>query len=83
MNPSLLYGQAIKGRHTGRSIGVMDTIHLTEVARGAKLLCASPRFTEEDQVQVKAWFREYLTLLNRHAYGKTEKMHPNNHGVCW
>ena len=28
MNPSLLYGQAIKGKATGRSTGVIDTIHL-------------------------------------------------------
>ena len=38
MNPSLLYGQAIKGKVTGRSIGIIDTIHLVEVARGAKIL---------------------------------------------
>ena len=83
MNPSLLYGQAITGRYSGRSIGVIDTIHLTEVARGAKLLCASSAFAAEDQAQVKAWFREYLGWLNTHAYGIREKSHPNNHGVCW
>ncbi len=83
MNPSLLYGQAIKGRHTGRSIGIIDTLHLTEVARGTKLLCASPSFPAKDQVRVKAWFREYLTWINTHEYGKREKEHPNNHGVCW
>src|SRR5688500_4112688 len=33
MNPSLLYAQAIKGRATGRGIGVIDTIHLMEVAQ--------------------------------------------------
>ena len=42
MNPSLLYGQAIQGRYS-RSIGVIDTLHLTEVAR-AKILCSSPSF---------------------------------------
>lgn len=83
MNPSLLYGQAIKGRHTGRSIGIIDTIHLTEVARGAKLLCDSRSFAVKDQTSVKAWFREYLSWINTHSYGKTEKRHPNNHGVCW
>ncbi|MEP4077863.1 alginate lyase family protein [Haloferula sp.] len=83
MNSSLLYGQAIKGRHTGRSIGIIDTIHLVEVARGAKRLAASPSFTVEDQKSVKAWFREYLSWINTHPYGEKEKHHPNNHGVCW
>ena len=36
MNPSLLYGQAIQGRYKGRSIGIIDTLHLAEVARSAK-----------------------------------------------
>jgi len=62
---------------------VIDTIHLVEVARSAKLLCNSPAFAPKDQSAVKAWFREYLTWLNTHEYGKTEKQHPNNHGVCW
>lgn len=83
MNPSLLYGQAIKGRHSGRSIGVIDTIHLVEVARGVKILCLSEAFTKKDQAAVKAWFREYLEWINTHKYGRREKNHPNNHGVCW
>jgi hypothetical protein len=83
MNPSLLYGQAIKGRYSGRSIGIIDTIHLVEVALGAKLLCESRVFTPEDQGKVKAWFGEYLKWINTHNYGKTEKQHPSNHGVCW
>ncbi len=33
MNPHLLYSQAIHGRVTGRGIGIIDTIHLVEVAR--------------------------------------------------
>lgn len=83
MNPSLLYSQAIKGRESGRSIGVIDTIHLVEVARGAKVLCGSASFTPEDQAAVKQWFRDYLTWLNTHPYGIKERGHPNNHGVCW
>jgi len=83
MNPSLLFGQAIQGLHSGRSIGIIDTIHLVEVARGAKLLGASPSFAATDQIAVKTWFRDYLTWVNSHSYGMTEKFHPNNHGVCW
>ena len=83
MNPNLLYGQAIKGRFSGRSIGIIDTIHLVEVARGAKLLCCARSFAEEDQDRVQAWFIDYLEWMNTHEYGKEEKCHPNNHGVSW
>jgi hypothetical protein len=83
MNPSLLYGQAISGRHTGRSIGIIDTIHLVEVALGANRLEGSPSFSNEDRGAVKAWFRDYLDWISTHPYGLKEKQHPNNHGVCW
>jgi len=83
MNPNLLFGQAVKGRYSGRGIGIIDTIHLAEVARGAKLLCGSSSFAPKDQASVKAWFREYLTWINTHSYGKSEKVYPNNHSVCW
>ena len=83
MNPSLLYGQAIKGRHTGRSIGIIDTIHLVEVALGAKVLLGASEFLQSDQSGVIGWFRIYLDWLNSHPYGQTEREHPNNHGVCW
>ena len=33
MNPHLLYGQAIKGKVTGRGIGIIDMIQLIEVAK--------------------------------------------------
>src|SRR5262249_24043774 len=38
MNPHLLYAQAIKGRVTGRGTGIIDTIHLVEVARAFEVL---------------------------------------------
>ncbi|MBS1566043.1 MAG: alginate lyase family protein, partial [Bacteroidetes bacterium] len=34
MNPHLLYAQAIKGRATGRGIGIIDTIQFMEVVQG-------------------------------------------------
>lgn len=83
MHPSLLYGQAIHGRDSGRSIGVIDTIHLAEVARGTKRLAGSPSFPPAEQDGTRAWFRDYLDWINTHEYGRTEREHPNNHGVCW
>ena len=38
MNPHLLYAQAIKGRVTGRGIGIIDTLHLVEVVRAITAL---------------------------------------------
>jgi hypothetical protein len=83
MNPNLLYGQAIKGRATGRSTGVIDTIHLVEVARGAMVISKSPAFPAKDFDDVKTWFREYLKWLTTHPYGTEERAAKNNHGVCW
>jgi len=83
MNPNLLYSQAINGRFTGRSTGVIDTIHLVEVARSAELLKGSPSFSARDYEAVKAWFRDYLTWLTTHPYGLEERAAKNNHGICW
>jgi hypothetical protein len=83
MNPNLLYGQAIKGRATGRSTGVIDTIHLVEVARGALVMSKSSAFAAKDFEEVKSWFREYLRWLTTHPYGTEERAAKNNHGVCW
>jgi hypothetical protein len=83
MNPFLLYSQAIPGHCSGRGIGVIDTLHLVEAARSAKLLCASRSFSPEDQAKTKVWFEQYLRWMNTHEYGKSEKVHDSNHGVCW
>ena len=48
MNPNLLYAQAIKGVSTGRSIGVIDTVHLAEVALGVEALRGSKALTEAE-----------------------------------
>ena len=83
MNPSLLYGQAISGRVTGRSIGIIDTIHLVEVARATRILGESGALPAADLGRIRGWFAEYLDWLVSHPYGQAERQHPNNHGVCW
>ena len=83
MNPSLNFGQAIKGKVSGRSIGIIDTIHLVEVARGTQVLGELGALPRDQYDGVKAWFSEYLDWLTTHPFGKQEQVHPNNHGVCW
>jgi hypothetical protein len=79
MNPNLQYAQAIHGRFTGRGTGIIDTLHLVEVARGSWQLDLAPR----DLDGVKRWFAEYLEWMTTHPYGIAERDTKNNHATCW
>ncbi len=81
MNPSLEYSQAIHGRFTGRGTGVIDTIHLVEVARAVEVL--APALDKRDLDAVKKWFAEYTAWMMTHPYGIAERDAANNHGTCW
>ncbi len=83
MNPSLQFAQAIKGRATGRGIGIIDTIHLVEVAQG---IIAMEKASGVDSTVLSAtrnWFQQYLKWLTTHPYGQDEMKAKNNHGTCW
>jgi hypothetical protein len=83
MNPSLLYAQAIKGRFTGRGIGIIDTIQLMEVVQGLMAMMNAKEMNREDLAAIKNWFERYLQWLTMHQYGKDEMNAANNHGTCW
>jgi len=79
MNPNLQYAQAIKGINTGRGTGIIDTLHLVEVARAASRV----GLPASDLAGVKKWFAEYSEWMNTHPYGIAERDAKNNHGTCW
>jgi len=79
MNPNLQYAQAIQGRFTGRGTGIIDTLHLVEVARAAGKLPLAPA----DREGVNRWFAAYTEWMNSHPYGIAERDAKNNHGTCW
>ena len=81
MNPNLQYAQAIHGRFTGRGTGIIDTIHLVEVARAIEVL--APSLSKGDLGAIKKWFADYTTWMTTHAYGIAERDATNNHGTCW
>ena len=62
MNPHLLYAQAIKGRVTGRGIGIIDTIHLVEVARAIAALDACGGAVAGGRQGIREWFVDYLDV---------------------
>jgi hypothetical protein len=83
MNPNLLYAQAIQGRFTGRGIGIIDTIHLMEVAQGVLVMQNSSAMDKDSLSGIKKWFESYLKWLTTHQYGKDEMNAENNHSTCW
>ncbi|ACU57592.1 alginate lyase family protein [Chitinophaga pinensis] len=83
MHPNLLYAQAIKGRFTGRGIGIIDTIHLMEVAQGVLVMQEATVFDKTLLADIRRWFVDYLQWLTSHPYAKDEMNAKNNHGTCW
>jgi hypothetical protein len=83
MYPSLCFAQAIKGRATGRGTGIIDTIHLIEVAQ-AILVMENAECIDRQLLQtIKSWFGEYLKWLMTHQYSIDEMNTRNNHASCW
>ena len=82
MNPNLEYSQGVHGVSTGRSYGIIDTLHLVEVARAASFL-NSVALTSDELRGVKEWFGEYLNWMKTSEKGQKERTALNNHATCW
>ncbi len=82
MNPNLQFAQAVHGRSTGRGTGIIDTIHLVEVARAVPYLVEAGALTPADYNRVGAWFAAYLNWLTG-PNGIEERDAKNSHATCW
>lgn len=81
MNPNLQYAQAIFGVSKGRGIGIIDTLHLVEVARAATLLDRGAAL--KHGAEIRHWFGDYLEWMRTSKNGQDERDAKNNHGTCW
>ena len=82
MNPNLEYSQGVHGISTGRSWGIIDTLHLVEVARAASIV-APAILSAQDDAALKDWFRSYLQWMKSSDKGQKERDALNNHATCW
>jgi hypothetical protein len=82
MNPNLEFSQAVQGVSTGRSYGIIDTLHLVEVARAARFLMPK-MLSGQDGAAIAGWFASYLDWLCKSDRGKAERDTTNNHAFCW
>jgi len=90
MNPNLEYAQAVRQGVTGRSWGIIDTLHLAEVARaithlqpGLSPSKPSRALSPADTTAIHDWFRQYLLWLQTSKKGIAERDASNNHSTAW
>jgi len=83
MNPSMQFAQAVKGVSTGRGVGVIDALHLVEVARAVRVIEREGMIDPADLKAVKRWFQDYLQWLTSSKNGIEEREQKNNHGAEW
>ncbi len=83
MNSNLMFGQAIKGRVSGRGIGIIDTIHLIEVSQATHISQDSKVWSAEELNGVIEWFSQYVEWMTTHEYGLAERDNGNNHSSTW
>lgn len=80
MNPNLQYAQGYPGGPSGRSYGIIDTLHLVEPARAAGFLKDA---LGANFAAVQQWFREYLEWMKTSVPGQKERDATNNHAIAW
>jgi Alginate lyase len=81
MAPHLNHAQAITNVNTGRGVGLIDTLHLVEVARAIKFL--EPRFALQNRNAIYAWFAQFVNWMKTSPNGIEERDSVNNHASCY
>ena len=83
MNPNLQYAQAVPGVSTGRSYGIIDTLHLVEIPRAIEVMEKSSAFPADELAGLKKWFVDYITWMTTSKNGIKEANAENNHAVAF
>lgn len=82
MTPDLEYGQAIRGRTTGRGIGLIDTRGFLWAVQGLALLRRKYPDPRIDTAVVE-WFRQFVQWMRWSGKGRDELYNGNNHSTWW
>jgi len=83
MNPHLQFAQAVPGRSTGRSWGIIDGLHLAEVPPAIMAMQSSPAFPPDLLNGLKQWFQAMTDWMMTSEPGRTEAAAKNNHSVAF
>jgi len=83
MNPNLDYAQAVLGESTGRSWGIIDTLHLAELSVAVRFLEHSEKFDPAVDAGLKKWFADYSKWMMTATNGVKEMNAANNHSIAF
>jgi hypothetical protein len=83
LTPSILYAQVIPPAKTGRLEGIVEAIHLAEVAQSIIFLADSSAFTPAELSTLQEWFVTYYTWLNTSRLAGLARDHKSHHGSSW
>jgi hypothetical protein len=83
MNPNLNYAQAVLGESSGRSWGIIDTLHLAELTVAVPFLEKSPTFDSAVDRGLKKWFTDYIHWMTTSTNGIKEMNAANNHSIAY
>jgi hypothetical protein len=83
MTPSLLYAQVIPPGKTGRFEGIVEAVHLAEVAQSLSFLATSEALTASDLTALQKWFADYFDWLNTSRLAGLARDNKSHHGTSW
>ena len=83
MTPSLVYAQTVPPAKEGRPEGIVETVHLAEVAQSIPFLASSDVMTGADREGLQSWFASYLEWLTNSRLAGLARDQKNHHGSSW
>ncbi|WP_165699440.1 alginate lyase family protein [Hymenobacter jejuensis] len=83
MNPNLSFGQGIPGMADGRSYGIIESRHLTEIPDALALMNGAKSIDANLVSGLKSWYKQFTQWLLTSQIGREEGNNKNNHGTFY
>ncbi|RZU43434.1 alginate lyase family protein [Edaphobacter modestus] len=83
MTPNLEYAQVVSPAPSGRAEGIIEAVHLTEVAQSIPFLSNSEALSPADLEAITLWFTNYLDWLNNSRTAGLARDMRDHNGSSW
>ena len=83
MTPSLPFAQLLPGTTAPRPDGILDTVHLAEVAQAVSFIARSESLSAEELATIYKWFADYLDWLGSARSALLARDQKNHIASAW